>query len=157
MRRKSRPPSRRSTATACRSCFRWLKVRARRSARSTSSATRRSARARCATSCRSLHRTARPAQAKPNKTSHIKLAGNLLDREAELNKLVKIMAGDRFSAEKLQSTTKAIVDKLGEYGYDFAQVNAQPQINQADHSVDLTLNVDPSRRGYVRRVHIVGN
>jgi len=96
-------------------------------------------------------------EGEPYKISHIKLAGNLLDREAELNKLVKIKAGDRFSAEKLQSTTKAIVDKLGEYGYAFAQVNAQPQINQADHTVDLTLNVDPSRRVYVRRVNIVGN
>ncbi|WP_043220575.1 outer membrane protein assembly factor BamA, partial [Burkholderia gladioli] len=80
-----------------------------------------------------------------------------LDRQAELQKLVKIKAGERFSAEKLQATTKAIVDKLGEYGYAFATVNAQPNIDQASHKVALTLVVDPSRRVYVRRINVVGN
>ncbi|NIE63818.1 outer membrane protein assembly factor BamA [Burkholderia sp. Ax-1719] len=96
-------------------------------------------------------------EGEPYKISGVHLAGNLLDREAELNKLVKIKAGDRFSAEKLQAATKAIVDKLGEYGYAFATVNALPQINQANHTVDLTLQVDPSRRVYVRRINVVGN
>src|SRR5580698_6704678 len=96
-------------------------------------------------------------EGEPYKISSIKLAGNLLDRQAELNKLVAIKPGDRFSAEKLQATTKAIVDKLGEYGYAFAQVNAQPQIDQKHHTVDLTLQVDPSRRVYVRRVNVTGN
>ena len=56
-----------------------------------------------------------------------------------------------------KATTKAVVDKLGEYGYAFATVNAQPQIDQEHHTVDLTLQVDPSRRVYVRRINIVGN
>ncbi len=71
-------------------------------------------------------------EGEPYTVISIKLAGNLLDREAELTKLIKIKPGERFSAEKLQATTKAIVDKLGEYGYAFAQVNAQPQIDQAN-------------------------
>ncbi|CAD6512039.1 outer membrane protein assembly factor BamA [Paraburkholderia metrosideri] len=96
-------------------------------------------------------------EGEPYTISSIRLAGNLLDREAELNKLVKVKAGDRFSAEKLQATTKAIVDKLGEYGYAFATVNAQPQIDQQHHTVDLTLQVDPSRRVYVRHINVVGN
>ncbi|KVE37390.1 outer membrane protein assembly factor BamA [Burkholderia sp. TSV86] len=96
-------------------------------------------------------------EGEPYTVSGVKLAGNLLDREAELKKLVKVKAGDRFSAEKLQQTTKAIVDKLGEYGYAFATVNAQPEIDQANHKVNLTLVVDPSRRVYVRRINIVGN
>jgi outer membrane protein insertion porin family len=96
-------------------------------------------------------------EGEPYTINSIKLAGNLLDREAELNKLIKIKPGDRFSAEKLQATTKAIVDKLGEYGYAFATVNALPQIDQEHHKVDLTLQVDPSRRVYVRRINVVGN
>ncbi|SAL43541.1 outer membrane protein assembly factor BamA [Caballeronia telluris] len=96
-------------------------------------------------------------EGEPYKVNSIKLAGNLLDREAELTKLIKIKPGERFSAEKLQATTKAIVDKLGEYGYAFAQVNAQPAIDQSNHTVDLTLQIEPSRRVYVRRVNIVGN
>jgi outer membrane protein insertion porin family len=96
-------------------------------------------------------------EGEPYTVSGITLAGNLLDREAELKKLIKIKAGDRFSAAKLQATTKAIVDKLGEYGYAFATVNAQPQIDQAHHKVALTLQVDPSRRVYVRHINVNGN
>ncbi|WP_224007679.1 MULTISPECIES: outer membrane protein assembly factor BamA [Paraburkholderia] len=96
-------------------------------------------------------------EGEPYKISGIHLAGNLLNREAELTKLIKIKPGDTFSAEKLQATTKTIVDKLGEYGYAFATVNALPQIDQAHHTVELTLQVDPSRRVYVRRINVVGN
>ncbi|MFM0212896.1 outer membrane protein assembly factor BamA [Paraburkholderia sediminicola] len=96
-------------------------------------------------------------EGEPYTISSIKLAGNLLNREAELAQLIKIKPGERFSAEKLQTTTKAIVDKLGEYGYAFATVNAQPQIDQEHHKVDLTLQVDPSRRVYVRHINVVGN
>ncbi|MEX3611590.1 MAG: outer membrane protein assembly factor BamA [Burkholderia sp.] len=96
-------------------------------------------------------------EGEPYTISSIQLSGNLLDRQAELQKLVKIKASERFSAEKLQATTKAIVDKLGEYGYAFATVNAQPNIDQASHKVALTLVVDPSHRVYVRRINVVGN
>ncbi|HTH59187.1 MAG TPA: outer membrane protein assembly factor BamA, partial [Paraburkholderia sp.] len=96
-------------------------------------------------------------EGQPYTVSGIHLAGNLLDRQAELEKLIKIRAGDRFSAEKLTATTKAIVDKLGEYGYAFATVNAVPQIDQINHKVELTLQVDPGRRVYVRRINVVGN
>ena len=96
-------------------------------------------------------------EGEPYTISAIRLSGNLLNRQAELTKLVKIKAGDRFSAAKLKAATKAVVDKLGEYGYAFATVNAEPQIDQQHHTVDLTLQVDPSRRVYVRNINIVGN
>ncbi|MGN6082506.1 outer membrane protein assembly factor BamA [Trinickia sp.] len=96
-------------------------------------------------------------EGEPYTVSSIKLAGNLLDRGPELQKLITIKPGQRFSAEKLQATTKAIVDKLGEYGYAFATVNAQPEIDQVHHKVALTLQVDPSRRVYVRHINVTGN
>ncbi|CAB3774303.1 outer membrane protein assembly factor BamA [Paraburkholderia humisilvae] len=96
-------------------------------------------------------------EGEPYTISDIKLSGTLFDREAELRSLLKIKPGERFSAEKLQASTKAIVDKLGEYGYAFATVNAIPQIDTAHRTVDLTLQVDPSRRVYVRRINVTGN
>ena len=96
-------------------------------------------------------------EGQPYTVSSIQFSGTLLDREAELKGLVTIKPRDRFSADKLQATTQAVVDKLGEYGYAFAQVNAQPTIDQAHHTVALTLQVDPGRRVYVRRVNIEGN
>jgi outer membrane protein insertion porin family len=96
-------------------------------------------------------------EGQPYTVSSIRLDGKLLDRKAELEKLVTIKAGDLFSAQKLQATTKAVVQKLGDYGYAFAMVNAVPQIDQEHHRVDLTLKVDPSRRVYIRHVTIEGN
>jgi outer membrane protein insertion porin family len=106
---------------------------------------------------RDMYLTLSVHEGEPYSVSSIKLAGNLLDKEAELQKLVAVKVGDRFSAEKLTASTKAIVDKLGEYGYAFANVNAQPDIDQAHHTVGLTLKVDPGRRVYVRRVNVTGN
>ncbi len=96
-------------------------------------------------------------EGEPYTISGVSLAGNLLDREAELKKLIGVKPGQRFSAQKLKDTTKAIVDKLGEYGYAFATVNAEPQIDQLHHTVNLTLQVDPGRRVYVRRINVIGN
>jgi outer membrane protein insertion porin family len=96
-------------------------------------------------------------EGEPYTISTLKLSGNLLDRQAELQKLITVKPGERFSAERLQATTKAIVDKLGEYGYAFASVNAVPQIDQEHHKVDLTLQVEPGRRVYVRRINVTGN
>ena len=93
----------------------------------------------------------------PYTISSVKLAGDLLDRGPELQKLVAVKPGQRFSAAKLKDTTKALVDKLGEYGYAFATVNAEPVIDRENHKVALTLNVTPGRRVYVRKVNITGN
>ncbi|WP_321945369.1 outer membrane protein assembly factor BamA [Paraburkholderia sp. J10-1] len=96
-------------------------------------------------------------EGEPYTISGLKFSGNLLDREAELKRLVVINPGERFSAQKLKDTTKRMVDKLGEYGYAFATVNALPEIDQKHHTVVLTLQVDPGRRVYVRHVNITGN
>jgi len=96
-------------------------------------------------------------EGEPYKVSSIQLSGELLDKRDELTKLLELKAGDKFSAAKLQNSTKAVVNKLGEYGYAFANVNAEPQINQADHTVSLNLKVELGRRVYVRHVNITGN
>ncbi len=91
------------------------------------------------------------------KVSDIKLTGELLSKQAEMERLIKLKQGDVFSSAKLSATTKSITDLLGTYGYAFATINPQPQINQKDRTVALTLVVDPGRRVYVRRVNVLGN
>ncbi|WP_175752098.1 outer membrane protein assembly factor BamA [Burkholderia anthina] len=93
----------------------------------------------------------------PYTISGVRLAGDLLGRDAELNHIVAIHASEQFSAAKLKDTTQALIDKLGEYGYAFATVNAVPQIDAKHHTVDLTLQVTPGRRVYVRHITISGN
>lgn len=87
----------------------------------------------------------------------VKLAGDLILPENDLKKLIKLQPGEVFSREKLTESTKAIAERLGNDGYAFANVNAQPDIDKDKRQVVFTIFVDPGRRVYVRRVGITGN
>jgi outer membrane protein insertion porin family len=87
----------------------------------------------------------------------MRLAGELLGKEAELIQLVKLKPGDTFSSAKLTESSKAIAEILGSYGYAFATINPQPDIRRDLSEVDLTLVIDPGRRVYVRQVNVTGN
>ena len=89
--------------------------------------------------------------------SDVKIAGEALVTEEELRKLLFIKAGETYSGEKLTASTKAIQDRLGALGYAFANANAQPELNRAEHQVAFTIFVDPGRRVYVRRINVTGN
>ena len=96
-------------------------------------------------------------EGEPYKVRSVKLAGNLIGLDKEINDLVKIKPDETFSAAKANDSAKAITDYLGELGYAFANVNPNPQLDRAKHEADLTFYVDPSRRVYVRRIQIGGN
>lgn len=87
----------------------------------------------------------------------VKLAGNLIAPEAELRKLIEIQPGDVFSRKKITEASKAIGDRLGNDGYAFANVNAVPEVNKEQHTVNFTFVVDPGHRVYVRQIHFHGN
>jgi outer membrane protein insertion porin family len=89
--------------------------------------------------------------------SDVKLAGNMAVPEAELQKLVKLKAGDTFVRDSVTATTKAISDRLGNDGYAFANVNAAPEVDKAKREVAFTFFVDPGRRVYVRKINFSGN
>ncbi len=48
-------------------------------------------------------------------------------------------------------------ERLGNFGYAFANVNANPEINRDKKEVSFTILVDPGKRVYVRRINIGGN
>lgn len=91
------------------------------------------------------------------KVASVKLAGDFTIPEPELRNLVQVRPGDVFSREKLNDSTKAIIDRLGSEGYAFANVNAAPEIDREKHLVDFTIFVDPGKRVYVRRINVTGN
>ena len=91
------------------------------------------------------------------KVSDIKLAGQMLVPEAELQKLITLRPGEVFARDRLTETTKKIGDRLGNDGYAFANVNAVPELDKDKSTVAFTLFVDPGRRVYVNRVNVAGN
>jgi len=97
------------------------------------------------------------SEGKPYKVSSVKLAGELLGLDSEINDLVQVKAGEVFSGAKTNATAKGITDYLGGLGYAFANVNPNPVLNRDNQTADLTFYIDPSRRVYVRRIQVSGN
>ena len=89
--------------------------------------------------------------------SSVKLAGDLILSEEEFRSAMKIKAGDVFSREALNQSTKAVSDKLSGRGYAFANVNAAPEVDKEKRQVAFTVFVDPGKRVYVRRINVGGN
>lgn len=89
--------------------------------------------------------------------SEVKLAGELLGREQELKELITVSPGETYSGSKMAESTKKITDRLGVFGYAFANVNAVPELDREKHTASFTFLVDPGRRVYVRKINVTGN
>jgi outer membrane protein insertion porin family len=89
--------------------------------------------------------------------SGVKLEGEMLGRDAELATLVQLKSGDVYSGEKLNASVKSISERMGNFGYAFANVNANPQLNREKKEVAFTILIDPGKRVYVRNINITGN
>ena len=104
-----------------------------------------------------IYITINVAEGQQYKVSDVKLAGQFIVPEDDLKKLVTLKSGDTFSREKVTNSTKAISDRLGNEGYSFANINANPDINKEGRTAAFTFVVDPGRRVYVRHINIFGN
>jgi outer membrane protein insertion porin family len=89
--------------------------------------------------------------------SGVKLEGEMFGREAELKSQMQLKEGDVYSGEKLAESVKKISERLGNLGYAFANVNANPEINREKKAVAFTILIDPGKRVYVRRINVAGN
>lgn len=89
--------------------------------------------------------------------SRIKLAGNYLEKQAEFQSQVLIRVGEPYNGDQVASTVKAFTEYFGNFGYAFARVEPKTEIDHATNRVEITLDADPSRRVYVRRINIAGN
>ena len=87
----------------------------------------------------------------------INLEGELLGRKEELSSLVTLKKGEAYSGEKMNASIKKISERMGVFGYAFANVNASPEINREKNEVSFTIFIDPGKRIYVRRINIAGN
>ena len=89
--------------------------------------------------------------------SDIKLDGEVFGREAELASLLLLKKGDIYNAARLTESTKRISERMGNFGYAFANVNANPLLDKEKKEVAFTVFVDPGKRVYVRQINLAGN
>lgn len=89
--------------------------------------------------------------------SKVNLAGNFLGKEEEFKALVAIRPGEPYNVDQVARTTKAFNDYYGNFGFAFARSEARTDIDRATNRVEITIQGDPSRRAYVRRINVAGN
>ncbi len=86
----------------------------------------------------------------------IKLAGNLIAPEPELERLLLVHPGQIYSQHLISATEDAIKNRLGAEGFYFAKVEPIPTMDETNKRVALTLFVDPGDRVYVRHINFTG-
>ncbi len=89
--------------------------------------------------------------------SKIKLVGNYLGKEEEFRHLIAIRAGQVYNADEVAQTTKAFTEYFSNFGFAFARVEPRTEVDRATNRVEVTVQADPSRRVYVRRINVAGN
>lgn len=89
--------------------------------------------------------------------SSVKLEGEMFGREDELKQLILLQPGKTYVGDLQEQTNKLISDRLGTFGYAFANVTANPELNREKREVAFTFFVDPGKRAYVRHMNISGN
>ncbi len=91
------------------------------------------------------------------KVSSVELTGDTVLPKEDVETMVFVKAEQTFSRALLELTSDAIVARLGNIGYAFAQVNPIPEVNRAERTVAIKLHVVPGPRVNVRRIVFKGN
>jgi outer membrane protein insertion porin family len=85
------------------------------------------------------------------------VVGNHVLPLEKINTLIDVHSGDVFSRRKVTQSISAIGLALGDEGYGFPAINAEPRIDEINKTVFITFVVEPGRHVYVRRINFSGN
>ncbi len=85
------------------------------------------------------------------------IQGKTIISKEKLAPLIEIKAGEVFSRKYVTQSISAINAALGDIGYGFPVVNAEPVIDEVHKTVSIRFMIDPGRHVYVRRINFHGN
>ncbi len=84
-------------------------------------------------------------------------AGKIILPKEKIDALIQVQKGEVFSRKKVTESISALGLALGDLGYGFPAINAEPRIDEKDKTVFITFIIEPGRHVYVRRINFHGN
>jgi len=106
---------------------------------------------------RDMFITAGVTEGEQYKISEIKVTGDTILPQEDVERMLIQKSGDTFSRALLEFSSDAITNSLSNIGYAFAKVNPIPTSNRADRTVAINMQVVPGPRVGVRRIVFKGN
>ncbi len=85
------------------------------------------------------------------------MAGKTVLPKEKIDALIQVKPGAVFSRKKVTESISAVGLALGDVGFGFPAINAEPRIDEQNKTVFITFVVDPGRHVYVRRINFHGN
>ncbi|KTC78051.1 outer membrane protein assembly factor BamA [Legionella brunensis] len=85
------------------------------------------------------------------------VVGKTILPKEKIDSLILVKQGSVFSRKKVTESISAIGLALGDIGYGFPAINAEPRIDENNKTVFITFIVEPGRHVYVRRINFRGN
>jgi len=100
--------------------------------------------------------TVHVSEGKQHKIGQVDVKGILPIPKKKIEELILVKPGQKFSRALLTLSQEAISKRLGVDGYTFAQVEANPTI-QDNEIVDVTFYVNPGKRVSITRISFYGS
>lgn len=89
--------------------------------------------------------------------SGFSISGKTILPKDKIEQLILVHKGDVFSRRAITESISEISKALGDKGYGFPAINAEPRIDERNKTVFINFSIQPGRHVYVRRINFHGN
>ena len=89
--------------------------------------------------------------------SEVDFVGDMAGFENTIRAINPLQADELYNGAEVTYTEEVISKFLGRYGYAYPKVRTIPEVDDENHTVKLSISIDPGKRVYVNRINFTGN
>jgi len=89
--------------------------------------------------------------------SEVDFIGDMAGFDETIHSINPLQVDKLYNGAEVTYTEEVISKFLGRFGYAYPKVITIPDINDEDHTVKLSVSIDPGKRIYVNKVNFTGN
>ncbi len=89
--------------------------------------------------------------------SEVEFIGDMAGFDKTIRAINPLQVDELYNGAEITYTEEVISKFLGRFGYAYPKVVTIPDINDENHTVKLSISIDPGKRIYVNKINISGN